>query len=223
MTERLSGGGAGAPPPGRRREPPAFPRDRHADERIRSTRARRPAAAAYPGPDGGRLLAVDLESSGGADGPSKAQVGASQRRSGPHTRIVANAIARRRLAPKVTQSSRLRPPDAQASRSWPPLVCEPHDSFPLRAVTAASAIAWPRLSDTSSATAGGVAAALMLATSGAPGDRDRQKNPRVDRIPQNATTLTSDPARPTPRRFVLASLCAWSARCADPPHRAGVR
>jgi hypothetical protein len=61
---------------------------------------------------------------------------------------VANAMVRRRLAPKSKQSSRLRPPDAQASRSWPPLVCEPHDSFALRAVTAASAIAWPRLSDT---------------------------------------------------------------------------
>jgi hypothetical protein len=58
-----------------------------------STRPPRPGAAAYPGRDGRRLLAVDLESSGGADGPSKAQVGASQRRSGPHARIVAKAIA----------------------------------------------------------------------------------------------------------------------------------
>jgi hypothetical protein len=58
-----------------------------------STRPPRPGAAAYPGPDGRRLLAVDLESSGGADGPSKAQVGASQRRSGPHARIVAEAQA----------------------------------------------------------------------------------------------------------------------------------
>jgi hypothetical protein len=62
-------------------------------------------------------------------------------------------MARRRVAPRSKQSSRLRPPDVQASRSCPPLVCEPHDSFALRAVTAASAIAWPRLSDSSSASA----------------------------------------------------------------------
>jgi hypothetical protein len=34
----------------------------------------------------------------------------------------------------------------QASRPWAPLVCEPQDSFALRAVTAASAIAWPSVS-----------------------------------------------------------------------------
>ena len=55
-------------------------------------------------------------------------------RNDPHPRrYVANAMARRRLAPKSKQSSRL--PDAQASRSWPPLVSEPHDSFALGAVT----------------------------------------------------------------------------------------
>ena len=99
-------------------------------------------------------------------------------------RIVANAVARRRRLP----SQSLRPGcghrTPKSSRSWPPLICEAHDSFALRAVTAASAIAWPRLSDAGSATAGGVAAALMLATSEAPGDRDRQNNPRGDRIPQ---------------------------------------
>ena len=59
VTERSSAGGAGAPPPGRRREPPASNRHRHADERIRSKHTcARPAAAVYPGPDGGRLLAV---------------------------------------------------------------------------------------------------------------------------------------------------------------------
>ncbi len=68
---------------------------------------------------------------------------------------VANAMARRRLAPESEQSSSwLRPPDAQASRSWPPLFCEPHDSFALGAVTAASAIAWPGLSDCGSRSRG---------------------------------------------------------------------
>ena len=40
--------------------------------------------------------------------------------------------------------------DAQPARSFPPLVCEPHDSFARRAVTAAIAIAWPLLSGSSS-------------------------------------------------------------------------
>jgi hypothetical protein len=35
--------------------------------------------------------------------------------------LLANAMARRRLAPKSKQSSRLRSPDAQSSRSGPPL------------------------------------------------------------------------------------------------------
>ena len=62
-----------------------------------------------------------------------------------------------------TSSGRLRLLDAQAARFWPPLVGEPHGSFALRAVTAASAIAWPRLSDTGRETAAGGAAALLLA------------------------------------------------------------
>ena len=62
-----------------------------------------------------------------------------------------------------TSSGRLRLLDAQAARFWPPLVGEPHGSFALRAVTAASAIAWPRVSDTGSESVGGAAAALPLA------------------------------------------------------------
>jgi hypothetical protein len=82
-------------------------------------------------------------------------------------------MARRRLALKSKQSSRLRAPDARASGSWRPLVCEPHDSFALRAVTAASAIAWPRLSDTDSERAGGTTAALLLAGFGCPASPGR--------------------------------------------------
>ena len=58
---------------------------------------------------------VDLASPDGADPPSKAQVGAGHRRSGPHARIVAIAIA------PTDAGARLKPiiPAAGAARSRP--------------------------------------------------------------------------------------------------------
>jgi len=52
-----------------------------------------------------RARSVDLESSGGADGPSKAQVGAGHLRSGPHVRIVARALLRGRVVAERKESS----------------------------------------------------------------------------------------------------------------------
>jgi len=128
---RLGDSASQPPPEGAEDRTSAFPE---------STRPRRHAVAVGAGAGCGRVLSVDLESCDVAGRPSKAQV-AGRRRSGPHTRIVVDAVARhevagrRKQSPGIHRGTRFSPRAGRARRraarvrylcsvpAWPGAAC----------------------------------------------------------------------------------------------------